>query len=385
MVIAMIALCLMLLICFQGFMEGAMKQMINDIVRSETTDITVYSKAYRKDKVLHNRMLNHEDALSKITTIATVTHIHKRLSHDGMISSAYYSQGVTVVGINAEKEKDDFILSKRVKEGRYEFLTANSIVVGADLAKKLGTRIGRKLVLTIQDSKGEITGEAFRVVAIIRTHNPKIDRATVFIPLIKAQSLFNTNDVTQFSISVTDHDTLIKTHDLIQDKLGDNYDVVTWRNLFTSLQFMETSIRSYMKISYLILFIIIMIGFAGVIVMSILERVKEFGIMMAIGHTFSQIGRIIFLEALILALMGYGLGVSSGFLLLLIAQKTGINLSVFGAGFEQFGIATMIYPPISLSYALLPFIAVILTALVAIMWPLRILFKLNPIQSIQFN
>ncbi|MBI59798.1 hypothetical protein CL657_01105, partial [bacterium] len=136
---------------------------------------------------------------------------------------------------------------------------------------------------------------------------------------------------------------------------------------------------------YLILFIIIMIGFAGVIVMSILERVKEFGIMMAIGHTFSQIGRIIFLEALILALMGYGLGVSSGFLLLLIAQKTGINLSVFGAGFEQFGIATMIYPPLSLSYALLPFIAVILTALVAIMWPLRILYKLNPIQSIQFN
>lgn len=385
MVIAMIALCLMLLICFQGFMEGAMKQMINDIVRSETTDITVYSKAYRKDKTLHNRILNHEDTLSKITTIATVSHIHKRLSHDGMISSSYYSQGVTVVGINAEKEKDDFILSKRVKEGRYEFLTANSIVVGADLAKKLGTRIGRKLVLTIQDSKGEITGEAFRVAAIIRTHNPKIDRATVFIPLIKAQSLFNTNDVTQFSISVTDHDSLIKTRDLIQTKLGDNYDVVTWRNLFTSLQFMETSIRSYMKISYLILFIIIMIGFAGVIVMSILERVKEFGIMMAIGHTFSQIGRIIFLEALILALMGYGLGVSSGFLLLLIAQKTGINLSVFGAGFEQFGIATMIYPPLSLSYALLPFIAVILTALVAIMWPLRILFKLNPIQSIQFN
>ena len=385
MVITMIASSLVLLMFFQGFMEGVIEQMTKDTVRSQTSDITIYGKKYRKEKELNNRLTHKKYVLKQLSNVDIIQDHFQRLEHDAMIASAYYSQGIKLVGLEAEKEKNEFILSTRIKKGEYHFPKENSIWIGHALAEKLGIDIHRKVVLTVQDSDGEITGEAFRVVATIQTNNPKIDRATAFISLEKAKSFFKMDDITQLSIKLNNQATLIEARDMIQDKIGDPYEVFTWRQLFPSLQFMETATSSYIKICYAILFIIMMIGFVGVIMMSIMERVREFGIMLAIGHKFKQISWIVFWESLIMSFYGFLIGMGIGFGILYISNQTGINLSLFGDGFEQFGIANIIYPPIKLSYCLTPFIAIMITSMLSIIWPLRILYKLKPIQSIQFN
>ena len=385
MVITMIASSLVLLMFFQGFMEGVIEQMTKDTVRSQTSDITIYGKKYRKEKELNNRLTHKKYVLKQLSNVDIIQDHFQRLEHDAMIASAYYSQGIKLIGLEAEKEKDEFILSTRIKEGEYHFPKENSIWVGHALAEKLGIGIHRKVVLTVQDSDGEITGEAFRVVAIIQTNNPKIDRATAFISLEKAKSFFKINDITQLSIKLNDQTTLIEAREMIQDKIGDPYEVFTWRQLFPSLQFMETATSSYITICYAILFIIMMIGFVGVIMMSVVERVREFGIMMAIGHKFKQVSLIIFWESLMMSFLGFLIGTTLGFCLLYMVNQTGINLNIFGQGFEQFGIASIIYPPMKIAYCFTPLLAVLITSILSIIWPLRILYKLKPIQSIQFN
>ena len=385
MVIAMIASSLTLLMYFQGFMDGIIEQMTKDTVRSETSDITIYGKKYRKEKDLNNRLTHKKYVLKKLSYLDSIEEHFERLEHDAMIASPYYSQGIKVIGLESEKEKDDFILSTRIKEGDYSFPNENAIWIGHALAEKLGTGIQRKLVLTVQDSKGEIIGEAFRVTAIIQTNNPKIDRASAFISLTKAQALFNVPDITQLSIKIHDQKRLREVRDTIQDEIGNHYEVFTWRQLFPSLQFMETATQSYIKISYVIMFIIMMIGFVGVIMMSIMERVREFGIMMAIGHKFKQVSLIVFWESLMMSFFGFLIGTTLGFGLLYIVNQTGVNLNIFGQGFEQFGIASIIYPPMKIAYCFTPLLAVLITSILSIIWPLRILYKLKPIQSIQFN
>jgi len=386
MVVLMIASSLVFLIFFNGFMDGMLSKMTNDTIRAETSDITIYKTGYRADQSLSNLISNPVELQRHLQQMEGVSKVALRLRHDGMAASAYYSQGVRVFGVDSDREKGAFILSERIKEGSYGFPKANTIWLGTELADKLRVNIGRKVVLTLQDYSGEIVSEAFRLGAILRTNNPLIDQMGAFISLEKAQSLLGVEQrVSQLSVSVASAHHLVDVKTQIQSQLGAGVEVFTWRQLFSSLQFMDNMMDSYNKISYIIIFVIIAIGIVGVILMTVLERIREFGILLAIGHRFYQISIILLWESALMGFFGFLLGILGGYTVLLWFRVSGIDMAQFASGLAQFGLPTMIYPQIKLYYMMWALACVSSTSFLSVLWPLWILYKRKPIQSIQFT
>lgn len=383
-VVLMISLSLLLLVFFQGFVNGWLHQMVDDTVKPNILDIVITNEKFDDSSEL-SFLLDADETNQKLMALTGQIGL-QRLQLQGMVSSAYFSRGVKIVGIESEREKDPLLLSKRIIEGEYDLDKPNLALVGVELAKKLKVSVRQKVVVMFQTESGEIASSAFRIAGIVKTNAPDIDQFSLFIPLNTAQVLTNVGrKISQITIARPKSQSLFEFKDQVKVYLGPEYKVETWRDTFPGLQFIETSMSSYYAISYIIVFIVIAIGIVGVILMSVLERIREFGILLALGHRFYQIALIIILESLFMSLFGLILGLGLGYISLLWFNQTGISLAALSAGISQFGVAEVIYPALDWRYAIWATIFVILTAIGAVLWPIRVLYKRSPIQSIQIK
>jgi len=386
-VVLMIAVALSVLTFLSGFYDGWIAQMVSDTLESDTCYLTIYKKGYR----LSGKVSDSIESPSRVSIVLqnnnNVKAYFPRLKNEGMISSARYSQGATIYGIDPGQEQGASNLERSLRQGRLKFTPGKKeVILGENLAKELKVKLKNKIVIMGQAKDKSIASAAYRVVGIVRTNNPGIDKLAAFIPLTEAQNLFLLeNKVTQFSIVVKDHELLTDTKTEIEEMLGDKYEVFTWKELFKALEWMQTMISGYMAVAYAVIFVVVAIGIFNIILISVLERVRELGIMMAMGARFSQISQIIILESMIISGLGFLCGSFIGLFFLVLFKIIGVDLSAFAQGLETFGMAAVIRPIILPSYFIRSAIAVFITSFIAALWPLRILKKLKPIHAIHFN
>ena len=385
-VICMISIGLAGLIFSSGLYDGMAYQMIKDTINSQSGHISIFAKGYRASTKLVDAIkepLKVEQILSKDARIKTY---YKRLVLEGMISSARISQAVKIIGIE-EGEKDFTNIKKSIIDGDYASLyEKRSIIIGSELIKKLRIGLGKKVVLMGQTLDKSINSGSYRIKAIVQTNNPDIDRYSALLPLDEVQKLFQAGDrISSYSIILNNEADLPMVKDGLKAQLGDNYEIYTWMELYPMLETMQGSLKTYNIITFFIVFLVVAIGIFDIFLISILERVKEFGIMLAIGTKFSQLAQIIIVESLTLGFIGLVFGSLSGLLILAITNFTGINFGLFAAGMEFSGIAAIVHPQIAIMYFIWAAIAVFITSFIAVLWPIRILSKLKPVQAIKFN
>ncbi|MBU0580566.1 MAG: ABC transporter permease [Candidatus Margulisbacteria bacterium] len=385
-VVLMISIALAVLTFISGLYDGWVDQMVRDTLESDTGYITIYKTGYRLSEKVTDSINDPDKVANLLKVNDNVKYFYARLKNDGMISSARYSQGVRIMGIEIEKEENASNLKRSLRQGAFSFTPGKKeVILGEVLANELKVKLKNKVVLMGQAKDKSIASAAYRVVGIVRTNNPAIDKFAAFIPLEDAQKLFLlNNDVSQFSVVLKNEAFLEDTKKDIQQKLGNQYEIFTWKELFKGLEWMQKMIASYMSVAYSIIFVIVAIGIFNIVLISILERVRELGIMMAMGTRFFQIARMIIWESIMIGALGFIFGSLFGFLLLLFFNIVGLDLSMFSKGLETFGMAAVIRPIVLPEYFLRSAIAVFLTSFIAALWPIRILKKLKPIQAIHF-
>lgn len=149
--------------------------------------------------------------------------------------------------------------------------------------------------------------------------------------------------------------------------------------MFEQFEMIEAA---FFSISYLLVFAVAALGIFGVILVSVLERVREFGIMLAIGSSFARVRWQIILESMLLGAIGLVAGAVIGGFLLYYFTNTGIDLSGYSDAMAQFGMDAIIKAEFHLAYFLYASIAVIFATFFAALWPIRVLKKLNPIEAV---
>jgi ABC-type lipoprotein release transport system permease subunit len=387
MVILMIAVGISILTFLNGLYDGWVDQMIDDTLYSDTCQLTIYKKGYRLSDKLTDSIDNPAVVINVLQQEENVLAFFSRLKNEGMISSARYSQGVKIIGINMEQEQDISNIKKYLIAGEYSFRPGKKdIIIGAGLAEKLKVSLKKKVVIMGMAKDKSIASAAYRIIGIVRTNNNDIDKYAAFIPLQDSQRIFQMpNSVSQFSIVVKEQKQLDDTKASIQKKLGSDYEVFTWQELYRAFEFMQRMMAGYNMVFYSIIFIVVAIGIFNIVLISVLERVREFGIMLAVGTRFFHIARIIFWESVIIGMIGCAIGLVVGYLLLAYFHFFGLDLSRFASSMQAFGLAAIMYPKISMLYFVRAIIAVFITSFVAALWPIRILKKLNPVESIHFN
>ncbi len=384
MVITMIMLSLSGLLGLQGLYDGMISHMINTSIRSDAGEISLYAKEYRLHKSLDQRIStvsNFEKILSEVEGIDAYA---IRLEQEGLAATAHKSLGAKLKGISLKNEKEFGGLDTFITQGEYSFgKDDKKALIGSALAKKFNLTIGNRLIFTAQDASGEINSISFRISGILKTGNTSLDEHTVFISMEKIVKFLDLQQsATQIALRVKEGEDIKQVQKELKTMLPDT-EVLRWDELYPLLIQMQELMNIFNLASYAIVFIVAALGIFGVMLVSVLERMREFSIMLAIGTPYKTVRNQIIMEASFLGLIGYMAGAFLGWLLLLYMSTEGIDMRSFEAGLELYGYSAVMYANMHLYYFFQAFFAVFFATLLSVVWPLLKLKKIKPIQVIQ--
>lgn len=374
-VISMIAISLWGLIFMQGIYDGMIKQMIDNAIRSDSGELSIFLKDFRTQKEVWQDIKNYKDIENILNNDKNVKSYTKRVLSSGLIATARYSKNASIYGIDLEEEKKQAKLNEYIKDGEFSFGDKeNGVILGLKLAQKLKIKLGNKVVLMAQDTKGEVSSISLKIKGIIKTNNMSFDENGVFIDINKAKKILALNGVNQISILTYDYSKSKMLKDKLTNKFQ-NLEIFTWEELYPALIQSKEYMIVFNYISYFIVFFIATIGIFGVVLVSVLERIREFGILRAIGTSFSQIITLIFLEGFFIGLIGFIVGCLLSFSTLYYFKIYGLDLSSFSDALDEFGMDAITYAVIKSEYFITGFISVVIAILSSIIIPLRILKK----------
>ncbi len=248
----------------------------------------------------------------------------------------------------------------------------------------LDYRIRNKIQVTLSDLNGNPVQGTFRVCGIYKTTNTGFDQQTVYINSDDLLELYGGTSqlIHEFAFLLSD----VKKCEEVKEKLelisGKNK-VSTWKELAPDAAMMNDFMIMYYVIFVGIIMLALAFGIINTMMMAILERTKELGMLMAIGMNRKRIFNMIMLETVFLTLVGAIAGIFAGWLLVAVLGRNGIYFSSWGEGFEAIGFAARVYPVISPSYFALIIVMVIITAIISSVWPARKALNLAPVEAIR--
>jgi ABC-type lipoprotein release transport system permease subunit len=248
----------------------------------------------------------------------------------------------------------------------------------------LDYRIRSKIQVTISDETGTPVQGTFRVCGIYKTTNGGFDQASVYVNSGELARLYDGKSILIHEIALLLND--IESADISKKKLSvispDNT-VSTWKEMAPDAAMMNDYMIMYYFIFIGIVMLALAFGIINTMMMTILERTKELGMLMAIGMNRRRVFKMIMLETIFLTSVGAAAGMLSGWLIIEALGKTGIHFSTWGEGFEAIGFAAIVYPIIKPSFFLIITGMVIVTAIISSVWPARKALRLIPVEALR--
>ena len=248
----------------------------------------------------------------------------------------------------------------------------------------LDYRIRNKIQITISDKEGNPVQSIFRVCGIYKTTNTGFDQASVFVNAGELANLYGSGDILTHEIALLLNN--IDDAGIVKEKLsrisGDN-SVRTWKELAPDAAMMNDFMILYYILFVGIIMLALAFGIINTMLMAILERTKELGMLMAIGMNRRRIFKMIMLETIFLTIVGAMAGMLSGWAIVEALGKTGIHFAGWGEGFEAIGFAARVYPVVTADFYVFTTIMVIATAIISSMWPARKALKLIPVEALR--
>jgi len=381
-VVMMIAVAISMMIALAGLYDGMTNAFIESTKRSDCGDVSIYAKEYRLNRELSNTIVNAPALIEKIRLMEGVEAMTYRVSVDGLLSTAKHSAFASIYGVDLESEERFGEFSKFLKYGKIE-LDRHGVILCVELAKKLKVKIGSKVIFTTQDSSREINSIALRVRGVVQTTNLSLDKNAIWVDRAVAAKFLNIPVTHATQIAITSHSPALLYQEL--QASYPNLDIKNFLELYPMLKQMQDMMGIFNSASFVIVMLVVFIGIFGVMYVSILKRIREFGIMLSIGMPYSKIRLQIITESLILALIGYILGAVLGYAILLYLSHYGLDLGRYASALESFGMNRYIYATIHSAYFSNTFWAIILSAIMSVMIPLQKIKKSKPVDVIKAN
>ncbi len=368
-----------------AFLFGWVNQRTNSVIKTEVSHIQIHQKNYLQTNDVQLFIKNSEAIKNQIAGLEAVKGVTSRLLVSGMISSAEAKSGIQIVGISNEEEKKVTNLYTRLVSGAYlEGIKRNPIVIGEKLAKKLNVKLRSKIVLTIAELDGTLTKAAFRVAGIYETSNTAYDAYKVFVRNKDLHKFMKAPEgiAHELAILVNSNQNEEKLAGQLQSKYP-NLAVAAWTELIPDIKLMNENMNLMTYIFVGIILLALGFGIVNTMLMVILERIQELGMVMAIGMNTTKVFLMIVIETLLLSVSGGGIGILLALITIAITYQTGIDLSIWAEGLQVTGFDTIIYPVIKITEILKVTFLVILTGILAAIYPARKAIKLNPSEALR--
>ena len=365
------------------FINGWMQQRLRDGVETETGHLQIFRKGYPENRDVAHYF--HPDDRPVLSENLPVKASSPRLVVNAMAASAETARGVTAYGASPEAESEVLNLHEKIVEGSwFESPYSREVVIGQKLANRLQIGVRSKLVLRFQDVEGTLTGGAFRVAGIFQTNNTAFDGAHVWVQKEKLAELIGTSPDACHSMVVrlNSSDQSEEVAEQLENQLSEA-EVLSWKELSPELGYLTELGNTYLYIFVIIILLALGFGIVNTMLMVVLERVREIGMLMSVGMARWRIFVMIVLETVMLSSTGGLLGILLGMLTVWRLGTTGIDLSVWSTGLTEMGFSPIIYPEWDAALVLTIALLVVLTGILASLYPAYKALKLKPSEAVR--
>jgi len=369
---------------YVGFVTAMYAAIVDSAINRELGNMQIHTAAFKKDQLIQQNLPGLQTILNTIQADSNVRSFATHSIIEGMASSATTASGVAIVAINPEQEQRVTAISKSIIEGAY-LEKKNFIVIGEKLAKKLKLKLRSRIVLSFAGMDGNIIYSSFRISGIFKTDGSNFDGMTVFIRQDDLALLLGTPELPIHEIVVrTQNETpLEQKKTRLQQKMPNGVIVETWKELAPELKLTADSAEVVDTIMLGLILFMLLFGLIDTLLMSVLDRVRDFGVLLAVGMYRRRLFLMIILESLLLSLTGGIAGVALGWGITEYFKVHGIDFSAFSAGLSAYGIPPVVYPYINASsYGTLA-IMMVCTSIFAALYPAIKAVRLKPVEAIR--
>jgi len=370
-----------------AFYKGMADQRIEKAIKSEISHIQVHVPQFRQANDITKFMPEAARLTEEIINIPEVKGASNRIIIFSMVASAETASGVKITGVHPKAEKNVTNIHTKLVEGNYfEEKRKNPIVVGQKLAEKLRVKMGSKVVLTLQDIDNNIVNGAFRIVGIYNTANNGFDESNVFIKYTDLSRLMNLPPNAGHEIAVLAENNEIVP--VVKEKIHTitpEYVVESWTELSPEMNYLTEAMDLYMYIFIVIILFALLFGIINTMLMVVLERVKEIGMLMAIGMNKLRIFLMVVLESIFLSLSGGIVGVLLGTAVSKYFETHSIDLSIWGEVYKDLGYDPFVYTSLEYSLLINVTIMVILTGIIASLYPAYKALQNDPADALRIE
>lgn len=372
---------ILFIVSFSGAIVGG---YVKNAIQNETAHFQIHHPDFITDKEIKYVLEQPEKIRQQATQIPAVQSATIRTVVQGMIRSARGARGVTIKGIDALTEETVSNFERNIVEGKYfSENRKNELLVSKELAEKLKLKLRKKIVIQFQDLNNDIVAGAFRIVGIYKTGNKLFDSNNIFVKRSDLNRLIDQEGIAhEVAIILKNINTLEEAGQQLTSTFS-NLQVRNYREISPEVQLYESQIDVSSTILTTIFMLALIFGIINTMLMAVLERNRELGMLMAVGMNKVRVFSMIVLETLLLGIIAAPIGLLLGWLTISYFGNQGIDLSAFSDSLEQFGLTTQIYTSLDGKYYFSLALAVLFTALLASLYPAFKAINLRPVEAIR--
>jgi putative ABC transport system permease protein len=379
-----------LTIIFIGFAIGMEQQSVKIAVKTRTGHIKIHDKGYIDDELtltLDYTIENYQELLNSILDFPGVETAAERVIFPASITDGLDELQLAGVGIHTERENEAFELSSRLIQGEYIKPGEEKVLLTNEIAKLFKVKTGDIMTIISRTKYDAINALDLEIAGIVHVGNPEVDNMNFFIPLDVAQEFLEMqNEVTEISVfGSTMEGAEGLAQNIRKDFDGNRYDIVTWEYIARDI------IRLYefrSRARQIIIFIILLMASASVMntmLMSIFERTREIGTLLAFGMRRAKILQLFTIEGTFLGVFGSFVGCLLGGSLTYYYKFNGIDVSQYsgGSGFGNMPISSIIYAEITPFYIIGSFLLGVIVAMLSAAYPAMKGSRLQPTDALR--
>jgi putative ABC transport system permease protein len=371
--------------CMEALQKGAWNHMISNVVNFYFGYAQVHSNGYWDEQTIDKAFAWNEETQA-IADIPEVDAVLPRIESFALASTGDATLGVLVVGIAPEVENSMTNLKSRLQQGDYLAAADKALLVAEGVTDNLNLGVGDTMVLISQGYRGVNAAGKYPIKGIVKFGSPELNKQMVYLPLSEAQWFYGAEGlITTMALKIDDQDDIEPAVQAVAAQLDTTvYEVMDWEELIPDLVEAKALDSAGNYIVYFILYLIIAFGIFGTILMMTKEREYEFGVLLSIGMKRWQLAWSVWLEILMLAIVGVIAGVMVSVPVIWYFNVNPIRFQGEYAGtLEKFGFEPVFPASFEPGVFLLQAAVVLIITSILALYPMYKLRRMEPVEAMR--